>query len=202
MLWEANQGIPSHSYTCGHCNASLASESGWYARGHAGGPIVAFIYLCHRCTKPTYIHPGMMEQVPGAVFGNPVKDIPQQAVSGLYEEARNTTGVGAYTAAVLCCRKLLMHIAVSKGAESGKSFVYYVEYLAEKSYVHPDAKEWVDHIRKKGNEANHEIVIMEKEDAEDLLSFCEMLLKVIFEFPAAAKRKTTIVEQPAVKPAT
>jgi hypothetical protein len=128
-------------------------------------------------------------QTPGVVFGNRVKDIPEESVAKLYEEARRATGVTAYTAAVLCCRKLLMHIAVVKGAPAGESFVSYVEYLAAKNYVPPDAKGWVDHIRTKGNEANHEISIMGKEDAEDLLAFCEMLLKVIFEFPALAKRK-------------
>ena len=40
------------------------------------------------------------------------------------------------------------------------------------------------------DEANHEIVLMSKGDAEDLLSFIEMLLKVIYEFPAAIKKKS------------
>jgi len=42
----------------------------------------------------------------------------------------------------------------------------------------------VDHIRKKGNEANHEIILMDKKDAENLITFIEMLLKVIYDFPA------------------
>jgi hypothetical protein len=84
-----------------------------------------------------------------------------------------------------------MHIAVSKGAAPGDTFINYVQFLADKNFIPPDAKEWVDHIRKKGNEANHEIAIMTQEDAEELLSFCEMLLKVIFEFPAAVKRKVS-----------
>ena len=51
----------------------------------------------------------------------------------------------------------------------------------------------VDHIRKKGNEANHEIVLMEKEDAEDLLVFSEMLLKFIYEFPKRVPPSVTAV---------
>ncbi|MBK9304696.1 MAG: DUF4145 domain-containing protein [bacterium] len=65
----------------------------------------------------------------------------------------------------------------------------YVQFLADNNYVPPDAKGWVDHIRKKGNEANHEITVMIREDAEDLLSFIEMLLKVIYEFPATIRKK-------------
>lgn len=83
-----------------------------------------------------------------------------------------------------------MHIAVSKGAKPGESFVHYVKYLADNNYVPPDARDWIDHIRNKGNEANHEIVIMQRGDAEELISFCHMLLKIIYEFPAVVKRRT------------
>jgi hypothetical protein len=125
----------------------------------------------------------------GPLFGNRVEDIPQQ-VRDLYDEARRTTATGSYTAAVLCCRKLLMHIAVSKGAQPGDTFISYVEYLADHNYVPPDAKGWVDHIRRKGNEANHEIAIMGKDDAVDLIRFSEMLLKLVYEFPASIQKKT------------
>jgi hypothetical protein len=56
--------------------------------------------------------------------------------------------------------------------------------LAAKGYVPPDGREWVDHIRQKGNEANHEIKVMTAQDARDLVSFLEMLLKFVYEFPA------------------
>ena len=64
-----------------------------------------------------------------------------------------------------------------------KGFVEYVEYLAAKGYVPPNGQGWVDHIRVKGNEANHEIRLMKKSDSEELISFSEMLLKFIYEFP-------------------
>jgi hypothetical protein len=77
-----------------------------------------------------------------------------------------------------------MHIAVEKGAPAGKSFVEYVDDLAANHYIPPGGEGWVDHIRKKGNEANHEIKIMSPDDAHDLIQFSEMLLKFIYEFPA------------------
>ena len=92
--------------------------------------------------------------------------------------------VSAYTASVLACRKLLMNIAVAQGAAEGKKFAEYVQYLADNGYVPPNGKGWVDHIRKKGNEATHEIPHMERGDAEELIAFAEMLLKFIYEFPA------------------
>jgi len=77
-----------------------------------------------------------------------------------------------------------MHIAVQKGAEEGKPFTAYVEHLAAKGYVPPDGTAWVDYIRKKGNEANHEIHLVYQQDAEILIGFVEMLLKLIYEFPS------------------
>jgi hypothetical protein len=105
-------------------------------------------------------------------------------LEALYEEARRSCSINAYTGSVLCCRKLLMNIAVSNGAQEGLKFIEYVEYLADKGFVPPNGKTWVDHIRKKGNEATHEIALMDKGAAEDLIAFSEMLLKFIYEFPS------------------
>ena len=77
-----------------------------------------------------------------------------------------------------------MNLAVSLKADPGKKFVEYVDYLAQQGYVPPNGRGWVDHIRKKGNEATHEILLMSKADANELISFTEMLLKFIYEFPA------------------
>lgn len=109
-------------------------------------------------------------------------------VSNLYEEARACTTINAHTSAILGLRKLLMHIAVQKGGKPGMKFIEYVDYLDSKGYVPPDGKDWVDQIRERGNEANHEIVIMGPEVAEELLAFAGMLLKFIYEFPAKLRR--------------
>ena len=77
-----------------------------------------------------------------------------------------------------------MNIAVAQGAKAGLSFVEYVDYLSNQGYVPPNGRSWVDHIRNKGNEATHEIALMTREDANELISFAEMLLKFIYEFPA------------------
>ena len=46
-----------------------------------------------------------------------VDRISSNEVKALYEEARDCIKVNAYTATILCCRKLLMNIAVVQGAE-------------------------------------------------------------------------------------
>jgi hypothetical protein len=190
IVWQNVVQLPATLYTCGFCGASVAPDKGWHAvqRG-AGATRVASIYICHLCQGPTFIDP-LARRFPGAPFGEEVKDITDDGVATMYEEARRATAASAYTAAVLCCRKVLMHVAVEKGAKPGQSFVSYVEHLATTGYIPPGAKEWVDHIRTKSNEANHEIVVMSSADAEELLSFTEMLLKVVYEYPGAMKKKT------------
>jgi hypothetical protein len=190
LYWYQTHTLSSRSYTCGYCGNPLASNVGYYKGSNedSSGAHRAYIYICHHCFKPSFFDG--TDQVPGTRPGADVKGIDDAEVSSLYNEARDCYSKNAFTATVLSCRKLLMHIAVSKGAEEGKSFIEYVEYLSSKGYVPPDAKSWVDHIRTKGNEANHEIVIMSEEEAKDLISFAEMLLKLVYEFPAASKKYT------------
>ena len=121
-------------------------------------------------------------QIPGQAPGGPIEYLPEQ-VDKLYAEARGAMAANAPTVAVLGFRKLLMHVAVEKGASAGDSFQNYVSYLDTQHLVPAGAKEWIDHIRTRGNEANHEIKMMTKDDAQELLAFAEMLLRLIYEFP-------------------
>jgi hypothetical protein len=123
--------------------------------------------------------------VPGAAFGNMVDHLPED-LRQLYQETRNCMILPAYTSAVLTCRKILMHIAVDRGATVGQPFQAYVTYLITSNTIPPHFQTWVDAIRQRGNEANHEIVLMRQADAETLLSFTEMLLKLLYEFPHRA----------------
>ena len=177
MSWNKVNSISSKKYKCGYCGNVVASSQGYFAG--QGSPV---IYLCPHCQNPTYFRTPD-SQIPGVAPGNDVDDLPND-VEALYRESRGCVAASAYTSAVLTCRKLLMNIAVAQGADPGQGFVSYVDYLANAGYVPPNGRGWVDHIRRKGNEANHEIVLMSQEDANDLISFAEMLLKFIYEFPA------------------
>lgn len=192
ILWQNAHQIPAKMYECGFCGASVAPDKGWFAARPGGSgqasAAIASIYICHHCQGPTFFDPSG-RRFPGAAFGDGVKDISDEGIATLYDEARRSSAASAYTAAVLCCRKILMHVAVEKGAREGQSFVAYVEHLAAKGYIPPGARDWVDHIRTKSNEANHEVVVMSAADAEELLSFTGMLLKVVYEFPAAMRKK-------------
>ncbi len=184
--WENLSYLSSRrDFKCGFCGTFVGPDKGYVSKFLRGtGDVSQQIAICPSCNRPTYFEGNL--QFPTPAFGNDVAKVPRE-ISLLYNEARACTGVQAYTAAVLCCRKLLMNVAVKQGALEGKPFIEYVEYLSDKGYVPPNGKHWVDHIRKKGNEATHEIALMKKEDAEDLISFTEMLLKFIFEFPSKLK---------------
>lgn len=190
MDWYGIGDLPSYSYRCGYCGRDVASARGWLAAATDNSPGHGLIYVCHRCKGPTFFEGAARAQTPGPTHGNDVRYVTDASVLALYQEARRVMSVKAFTAAVLACRKLLMHIAVAQGAQAGLKFIEYVEYFSANNFIPPGARVWVDHIRLKGNEASHEITIMSESDASDLISFSEMLLKVIYEFPGAVRAKT------------
>jgi len=180
--WQHTGEIAPREYKCGYCDKEVTSNKGYFTKDPREG-----IWLCPR-GHPTFFD---LEgnQYPSSLFGRSVDNIPSEQVNDLYEEARRCMSVRAYTSAVLSCRKLLMNIAVDKGASTGKSFIEYVDYLSTNNYVPRNGNQWVDHIRQKGNEATHEIQSMSKEDAEDLIEFTEMLLTFVYAFPAKIKSR-------------
>jgi hypothetical protein len=177
--WTNAEGVPSADWKCGYCGNEVGSNTGYRLPPSAGPEW--FIRICPSCNAPTFFSPS--DHSPRGLPGGPVEHLPAD-LAALFAEARAAIAAGAPTAAVLACRKMLMHIAVDAGAEKNDSFLHYVEYLAAKGYVPPSGKTWVDYIRTKGNEANHEIVVMTSEEGRALVLFVEMLLRFIYELPA------------------
>ena len=179
--WQNLSLLAPFQFRCGYCHVEVASDKGFIT----GASPRAFIYICPLCNRPTLRF--ALEQVPAPSMGSSVSGLPEN-VGTLYDEVRACTTAGAYTSAVLGCRKLIMHVAVDKGADENQRFVEYIDFLTSKGYVPPDGRDWVDHIRNQGNEATHEIVLKTKEDAEDVIGFAEMLLRFVYEFPAKVKK--------------
>jgi len=184
--WKDLQDLSNCSFVCGYCNVYVSSVKG-YALTNSIGYQIGGVYICPNCDGPVFISSNA-NQYPSPPFGRPVKFVPED-LNRIYEEARRCTKENCYTASVMLCRKILMNIAVNKGAEVGLSFVEYINFLAEKGFIPPDGKPWVDHIRKKGNDASHKIELMDKNDAEMLIRFVEMLLRFIYEFPSMVPKE-------------
>ena len=183
MNWAGKQKLAATAYRCAYCGNNVSSDSGFKIGAYNDGSGEQFggIFICPHCKCPTFVVNG--HQMPESAFGSAVSNVPEQ-LNDLYDEARQCTSASCYTASVLVSRKILMHIAVQQGAKEGQTFLAYVNHLADAGYVPPNGKLWVDHIRKKGNEATHEIQLMDREHAAELIIFIEMLLKFIYEFPS------------------
>ena len=185
--WNNPRNINEKRYRCGYCGLEVGPSYGYDASKSSHK-----IYICPNCNKPSYYDPNTGKITPGVAYGEQINNIPYPPVKELHEEARRCMAENCFTAAVLCCRKLLMNVSVSLGAPKNKNFAEYVEFLDSNHYINPSAKSWVDIIRKKGNEATHEIPTISESDAQRIIKFSEMLLKTIFEYPALA---TEVEEQ-------
>lgn len=177
--WIDLSHINNLEYKCGYCNNNVAPSFGYLARNKYGVSR-AYIYICPKCNKPTFIDDNNI-QTPGTKYGEEVAKLPIE-IKRLYDEARNSYSVNSFNGVAMLCRKLLMNIAVSLDAEKNKSFVFYVDFLSDNNYIPRKAKSWVDRIRKAGNIATHEIEDFTKEQAIDILKFTSSLLKNIYEF--------------------
>ena len=165
-------------YRCGYCGREVASSQGWSTH-----PLkLALIRLCPQCNAPTFLS-AEDEQYPGPLLGGEVESL-NDDVRRTYDEARNALTVGAATGTVMLCRKILMHVAVDKGAGNALSFLAYVEWLVKENWIPRGGQQWVEFIRKRGNEANHELPQMTPRDAEGILQFTELLLRNVYELPA------------------
>jgi DNA-directed RNA polymerase subunit RPC12/RpoP len=189
--WQGEILVAPRIYKCGYCSATVGPDKGTFAVPDVNSGNQIYLYFCSSCGQPTYFDLSG-KQFPGVKFGNRVNHLPKD-IEQLYDEARGAMSSQAYTPAVLACRKILMNVAVSLGANAGESFANYVQFLADKGYVPPNGKHWVDHIRTKSNEANHEITLMSKDEGEKLIVFVEMMFRFIYELP-------NLVPIPATKP--
>lgn len=178
--WRNVIDINSVSYVCGYCGAIAAPSFGYNCLTR-DNKIRARLYICPACNKPTYISFDKNEQTPGPILGKNVLYVPE-LTEVLYNEARKCITVGAHTSAVLACRKILMNVAVQEGATEGLQFIQYINYLEKNGFLPPKGRQWVDQIRKKGNDATHEIPPISLEDATQILTFTEMLLRFVYEF--------------------
>ena len=83
----------------------------------------------------------------------------------------------------MLARKLLMNVAVDKGADENKAFAYYVDWMDESEWNTTGLKLGLAQIKDKGNEANHEIKEVSREDVEEIFELLTMFLRLVYEFP-------------------
>jgi DNA-directed RNA polymerase subunit RPC12/RpoP len=126
---------------------------------------------------------------PGVAFGVKLEGLPAE-VEVAYTEARNCMVVDAYGACELLCRKILMCVAVEKGAKEGESFSSYLTYLGKKGFITDAMMGWVEIIKEHGNKATHKIEKVDKGRAESTIMFTAELLRIVYEMEFMAKKYT------------
>ena len=87
----------------------------------------------------------------------------------------------AYTGCELLCRKILMNVAVDRGAAEDKSFEHYVDYLKDNGHITTSLKDMTDIIRRNGNQSTHKIGQPDPERAEYTIEFTAQILRSIYE---------------------
>lgn len=173
---------PTMECVCPHCNLKIAGIKHIAIRW-MDNPTY-YVLECPSCSSPIIYQCYNQQTFPVGYALRSVKHLTED-VDTIYAEVRGAIAAGCYTAAVILARTAIMHIAVEQKAEENKSFLYYVNYLVEKGYVPPNAKAWIDTIRKMANDSVHKLEIWKKEDAEKIGTFLMYLLVFVYELPAS-----------------
>jgi hypothetical protein len=142
---------------------------------------------CVACGAPMVSYNGRF--LPGPQPMTMPQGLPPEEMR-LWEEVRSCLGVGAYTASVMLCRKLLLHVAVSDGLppkdkqNRAPNYAQAVKHLESTGVITTRMRPWIDRIRDVGNEANHEIPSIVEATALDVASFTHQLLRLAYEMDA------------------
>lgn len=125
----------------------------------------------------------------------------------VWTEIRECLGIGAYTSAVMMCRKMLFHLAVSNGLPAKDSkgrapnFTEATKHLESEGIITSRMRPWVDRIKDIGNEANHELEAIGEKEALDVARFTEQLLRLSFEMDSLVAAGTGSEAETADQPA-
>ena len=172
-IYTHSIGEVIQDYTCGHCERSV------------GGFVIANIsdrpvqwLLCPSCGRGSVQHDDTI--LPSLLSISQVGGLPSD-ICQVYDEARKSFAVEAYTGCELLCRKILMNVAVDRGAAEDKSFEHYVDYLKDNGHITASLKDMTDIIRRNGNQSTHKIGQPDPERAEYTIEFTAQILRSIYE---------------------
>lgn len=187
--YPSNYDPKTQTYDCPYCNQTVAGIIHDLIKFDGNHPVlgedtesVYSVVECPACHEPSIYKYSERVTAPFGKALRSVNNVPEK-VNAVYQEVWAGIGAKCYTAAVILSRTALMHIAVEKGAPDNLNFQKYVDFIASEGYIPPNAKEWVDKIRKMGNRAVHDLEIWGKEDAELIGKFLMYLLIFIYELP-------------------
>lgn len=178
--WENLGDFKAQDFICWNCGKEISSVKAFASYNSKFHKYSSTIFICPRCKAPL-ITDDEHKQILIPLPGKEIKKLPKD-IEIVYSEIRKCMQAGCVNGAIMLMRKLIMHIAVEGGAEEGKSFVEYINYLCDNHFVPPRSRNKADSVRTLGNNANHKIENRTQEEAQNCFEFIELLLKVNYEF--------------------
>jgi Domain of unknown function (DUF4145) len=143
--------------------------------------------ICYECSQPTIlIRDGrqfVTAQHPCPLEFSSDKRWPADLIH-LFDEASTAFSAGAFTACAMVCRKMLMVCAWDRGeTDPKKNFAQNVDYICDSVLSYPAAKKSITSIRNIGNEANHKVDFVTKENARRSMEIISYMLNMIYCVP-------------------
>lgn len=183
---------------CGHCGGTqhvvVARCSD--QTGHPSQPSTKWV-RCISCLRGSVLEAGAIH--PNSKPLRTPRGLPPTDAA-IWEEVRACLGAQAHAAAVMLCRKLLLHVAVANGLEPknekdrAPSFLQAVDHLQAEEVITKKMRPWVDRIKDVGNEGAHELKPVTRETALDVARFTEQLLVLAYELTALMEAPPDVVE--------
>lgn len=170
-------------YACGFCEHVVAGD---VYEARVGDRTVQHFAICPACYKATNYEwqlSGYKFDPPRPLPGRALEGVPD-AIEALHTELRACYSVGAYTAAVMVGRTIMMHVAVANGAKPGTPFQACADHLSKQGFVPANAHPWLTKIRDLGTDGTHALDPVTEDSAKMTLRFVELLLANVYEAPA------------------
>jgi len=175
---------------CGNCGADqmivVGATNGATINDGYLRPDVQWL-RCVRCSHGVVVNGGQISpavmplDIPGGLAADDLAS---------WVEVRSCLSVGAFTAAVMMCRKLLFHMAVTHGLpqkntrDKAPSFAEALDHLQSEEVITKMMRPWADKVKDVGNSANHELPAIVKEQAMDVAQFTRELLYLAYTLPS------------------
>ncbi len=173
------------NFNCGHCGRST------------NGRVLCSLTDADGVEQAVWCHCSCDQQLPAVILTHPeIQQFPEHCeftpgdgwpddLTNLFDEAAKSFTAAAYTSTTMVCRKMLMVCACHEGADEGLQFVKYVDYIIANVLPLPKARDSIDAIRKIGNEANHDVAFVSRDDARRAMSIVTYLLNSVYSLPEA-----------------
>jgi hypothetical protein len=174
------------NFECGHCGRSTNGRVLCSQTDEKDNVRTLWCQCsCERQLPTVIVNDGESEkQFPEYCRFQPGEKWPSD-LTRLYEEATRSFSACAYTSTTMVCRKMLMVCACQEGADEGLQFAKYVDYIIENVLPLPRAKGSIDAIRTNGNDANHSVSFVSRDDAQRALAVITYLLNSVYSLPQA-----------------